>query len=155
MRNSKLTLAAISVLALGLILSATAVMAQDAVITGADVLSIPAESTPMVLLSRTHALTAGQANVTLTETLGGIKLMVKVTDQGRQPDLSTYVNVYGTGFFGSRNIPVALVSPGVWAGMANLANVDELAVRVTRPGSSRVLYVGIPGDRLGWRCEQL
>jgi len=154
LRNRKLALMVAAALTLGLVAVTTA-PAQDAALTGADVLSIPAESTPMVLLSRTHALTVGQANVTLTETLGGIKLMVKVTDAGRQPDPHCCVNVYGSGFFGSRNIPVALVSPGVWAGMANLANVDELAVRVTRPGGSRVLYVGVPGERLGWRCEQL
>jgi hypothetical protein len=153
LRNNRLTLVVTAVLALGLVVSTTVAMAQDAAVTPEDVLSTPAESTPMVLLSRTHPLRVGQANVSLTETLGGIKLMVKITDQGRQSELNSWINVYGTGHFGSRGIPMALVSPGVYAGIANLANIDELAVRVTRPGSSRVLYVGIPGTRLGWRCD--
>jgi hypothetical protein len=154
LRNNKLALMVAVALTLSLMAGVTVALAQDAALTSESILSTPAWPTPMVLVSSTHALGAGEANVTVTETLGGMKLMVKVTDTGRQPDPFCRINVYGSGFFGSRNIRMALVSPGVWAGMANLANIDEVAVRVTRPGSSRVLYVGIPGERLGWRCEQ-
>jgi len=149
LRNHKLVLSVAILLAV----SATVASAQDVAVGPEDILSTPAEATPLVLLSRTHALPAGAANISLTETLGGIKLMVKITDPGRQPDPSASVSVYGTGHFGSRGLTLAWVSPGVYASMANLANLDELAVRVTRSGASRVLNVGIPGVRLGWRCD--
>ncbi|MCE5240222.1 hypothetical protein LLH23_17300 [bacterium] len=159
MRRDRCVWVAMAVLVLWLVVGASVAMAQTAADpndgdTPARILGTPPEATPMVLVSRTHALGAGQANVTVTERLGGVRLMVKITDAARQPDPLASVGVYGTGFFGSRCLRLAPVSPGVYACMANLADVDELAVRVTRPGLSRVYYVGLPGTRLGWRCEE-
>jgi hypothetical protein len=115
-------------------------------------LNTPPQATPLVLLATTRPLYAGEVNVSLTENVGGIELMAKVTDRYRQPDPRTSVRVYGTGHFGSRGFTLASVSPGVWATMANLADIDELAVRVKQAGHSQLLYVGIPGHRLGSGC---
>ncbi len=112
------------------------------------VLSTPCPSMPLVLLSRTFALPRGVANVSVTETLGGLKLMIKITDQRGQPLSDAAVRAYGTGHFGSRGFSLARISPGVFATMANLANIDELAVRISTSGGSRVLYIGLPGCRV-------
>lgn len=120
---------------------------------GACALSIPVESTPLVVLSKTTG-SAPSRNVTLTiaETLGGFKTMLTITGPTGQPDPAATVRIYGTGFFGSRRIPVTLITPGTYGAMANLASIDELAVRVCWPGYSKLLYFGIPGERLGFRC---
>lgn len=129
-------------------------MAQEAAYTPPSgraahcVLSTPCPSMPLVLLSRTFALPRGVANVSVTETLGGLKLMIKITDQRGQPLSSATVRAYGTGHFGSRRFSLAPVSPGVFATMANLAQIDELAVRVSTIGGSRVFYMGLPGCRV-------
>lgn len=120
---------------------------------GACALSIPVESTPLVVLSKTtDSAPSRDVILTIAETLGGFKTMLTVTGPSGQPDPAATVRVYGTGFFGSRRIPMTLISPGTHGAMANLANIDELAVRVRWPGYSKILYFGIPGERLGFRC---
>lgn len=161
MNHQSKSLPLIVLLVVALLGSAVAAMAQCPMGGGGSgcggggpkcVLSTPPAATPLVLVSRTAALYSGEVNVSLTETLGGVKLMAKITDRSGQPDPNSSVSVYGTGHFGSRGLKLARVSAGVFAGMANLGNLDELAVRVHRPGTSQVVYVGIPGRHLGGRC---
>jgi hypothetical protein len=159
LRRASLVPVALAVLVLGWAVGASVAVAQtvagpDDAETAASLLGTPPEAMPLVLVSQTRAFGSGQGNVTLTERLGGIRLMVKVTDADGQPDRWASVHVYGTGFFGGRGLKLAWVSRGVYARMANLADLRELAVRVTRPGRSQVYHVGLPGLRLGWRCEQ-